>query len=527
MKSTAAAPEIKKSDFIFFSVLILFLALDLRLLLLSIKPFHNDEGVNAYFLLELLRHGKYVYDPENYHGPLIYFITAGLAKLLGLSDFSLRFSPVLFSIFQLFLLFLLKKPLKKIGLLTALVLMGFSPNIIYFARTFIHETYFTSLTLAAFTAFYFLLEKRNVRFLIPTALAVALMITTKETFVITLASWCVSAVLAWLITSKGRLKFDMCLASGNLSNLVTVIVYTGLSACFFLLIYLLLYSSFFTNPAGPSRALESLFRWEGRSRYDHVKEFFYYSRILLKYELPIFVLAALGAVYAFWRRTFFLVFVSTWTISIFLIYSFIPYKTPWLILNILLPAVLTAGAAVGHAINPLLMNRARKEMFALFLLIFILWPAALSIKVNFFRYDDDRLPMVYVQTDRSYKNLSPIWNILSVKYGDNTKTAILSPSYWPLPWTLRDHSAGYYARLVPNLEDHAFLIAEDTQRVETGKIYGETHHKLEMPFALHSGFDLYLWIRNDIWEDTFGDSTWRPVANSARHANPGSAMSTE
>jgi hypothetical protein len=114
-----------------------------------------------------------------------------------------------------------------------------------------------------------------------------------------------------------------------------------------------------------------------------------------------------------------------------------------------------------------------------------------------------------------------------MKYGESTKTAILSPSYWPLPWTLKDHSAGYYAKLVPNLEDHAFLIAEDTQRVETGKMYGETHHKLEMPFALHSGFDLYLWIRNDIWEDTFGDSTWRPMANSARHVNPGSAVNTE
>lgn len=182
-------------------------------------------------------------------------------------------------------------------------------------------------------------------------------------------------------------------------------------------------------------------------------------------------------------------------------------------LNILLPAILTAGAAVGDAAGIWITTKTGQRIFAVVLWILIAGGGIRSAEVNFLRYDDDALPMVYVQTHRSYRNFFPIWNVFRAKYGDETKTAIFSPSYWPLPWDLRDHkTVGYYAKLTPGLEDHPFLITEDTQHVETKKIYGVTHHKLEMPFALRPGFNLYLWIRKDMWEDTFGDENWRPIS---------------
>ena len=48
----------------------------LRLYNLSLVPLHHDEGVNGNFLVTLVREGKYIYNPENYHGPTLYFFSA-------------------------------------------------------------------------------------------------------------------------------------------------------------------------------------------------------------------------------------------------------------------------------------------------------------------------------------------------------------------------------------------------------------------------------------------------------------------
>ena len=64
----------------------------LRLYNLSLVPFHHDEGVNGNFLVPLVREGvsKYQYNPENYHGPTLYFFSAiipWLARFFGGKSF--------------------------------------------------------------------------------------------------------------------------------------------------------------------------------------------------------------------------------------------------------------------------------------------------------------------------------------------------------------------------------------------------------------------------------------------------------
>ncbi len=46
----------------------------LRFYNLELKPMHHDEGVNGFFLTTLVREGVYKYDPQNYHGPTLYYI---------------------------------------------------------------------------------------------------------------------------------------------------------------------------------------------------------------------------------------------------------------------------------------------------------------------------------------------------------------------------------------------------------------------------------------------------------------------
>jgi predicted membrane-bound mannosyltransferase len=47
-----------------------------------------------------------------------------------------------------------------------------------------------------------------------------------------------------------------------------------------------------------------------------------------------------GGVLIIWRGTRFWLFVGAWALGLFLAYSLIGYKTPWLIVNMLIPMTL-------------------------------------------------------------------------------------------------------------------------------------------------------------------------------------------
>src|SRR4051812_7401466 len=74
---------------------ILGLALALRLWNLPLRPPHSDEGVNGWFSQRVLSEGFYHYDPENYHGPLHYYLLALAQLLLGRNLWALRLPTVL------------------------------------------------------------------------------------------------------------------------------------------------------------------------------------------------------------------------------------------------------------------------------------------------------------------------------------------------------------------------------------------------------------------------------------------------
>ena len=57
------------------AVSIFCLAAFLRFYDLNLVPLHHDEGVNGNFLLSLVREGRWNYDPANYHGPSLYYLS--------------------------------------------------------------------------------------------------------------------------------------------------------------------------------------------------------------------------------------------------------------------------------------------------------------------------------------------------------------------------------------------------------------------------------------------------------------------
>ena len=54
-------------------------ALVLWSLSLDQRPMHNDEAVNGIKFGQLWEHGGYKYDPNEHHGPSLYYATLALA----------------------------------------------------------------------------------------------------------------------------------------------------------------------------------------------------------------------------------------------------------------------------------------------------------------------------------------------------------------------------------------------------------------------------------------------------------------
>ena len=58
-------------------------ALALRVPRLAARPLHNDEAVNAVKVSELWQHGRYAYDPDEYHGPALHYFSLPFLWLSG------------------------------------------------------------------------------------------------------------------------------------------------------------------------------------------------------------------------------------------------------------------------------------------------------------------------------------------------------------------------------------------------------------------------------------------------------------
>ena len=115
------------------------LAAFLRFLLLGMKPPHFDEGINGWFVDQMVKNGFYRYDPTNYHGPLHFYVLFLSQTLLGRNIWALRLPVVLISIFCVWLTLKFEPFVgRNVSRLAALA-MAISPGFVFYGRYSIHE----------------------------------------------------------------------------------------------------------------------------------------------------------------------------------------------------------------------------------------------------------------------------------------------------------------------------------------------------------------------------------------------------
>lgn len=344
------------------SAAILIVGAFLRLYDLSLVPLHHDEGVNGNFLVTLVRNGSYQYDPNNYHGPTLYYFSAIIPWIFkffggksagdayGLTTFNIRFVPAAFGVATIWLTLALRKRLGTIGALSAAGLIAISPGAVYLSRYFIHESLFVFFTLAIVVAALKYYDSGRSVYLILAAISAGLMTATKETWIINGPVLLIALVTTSIYfrlrgSSISRAKISLERFGGPVGLLTVALV----AFAIFIIVNVFFYSSFFTNyPKGVHDGLQTLSFWRKRT-HEHPHPFLQYFEWLRLMESPLLLLGVVGAAISVWRGTNRLaVFAAQWAFGLLVAYSLVVYKTPWISLNFIVPLAIVSGYTLNQ-----------------------------------------------------------------------------------------------------------------------------------------------------------------------------------
>src|SRR5882762_760400 len=187
-----------ESDWMFWTILLL--AAGLRFLLLGIKPPHFDEGINGWFVDQMLKNGFYRYDPTNYHGPLHFYILFLFQTLFGRNLYALRLPVVLASIGSVWLALKYDRVIPRPVARVAALAMAVSPGFIFYGRYSIHEAWLVLFSMMFIFGLLGLWRDGTLNYLWFTGMGITGMVLTKETYIIHLVCALIALPLAYIST---------------------------------------------------------------------------------------------------------------------------------------------------------------------------------------------------------------------------------------------------------------------------------------------------------------------------------------
>ena len=509
-------------------------ALALRAGHLAKRPMHGDEAVNAVKFGQLLEEGFYRYDPQEFHGPTLNYLTlvpawlTGSQELSQIGEFSLRIVPVFFGILLVLMPLLLARGLGKPVAIFAAAFTAVSPAMVFYSRYYIHEMLLVCFTFGAIVCGYRYTQNKHVAWAILTGLFLGLMYATKETCTIAFASMLLALLLTARIRRREKATFKIEFRHIAAATVVAVIV------------SLLLYSSFFTNSAGILDSVRAYGTYLNRATQSplHIHPWYYYLKMLIysRYgagpvwsEGLIIVLAATGFVVAVTGKslqkgdTYLLRFIAFYTLTMTVIYSAIGYKTPWCMLTLLHGMILLA--AVGAlALIQLCSNLAGRTILSLILIAGLTHLAAQAYRSSYTFSSDSVNPYVYAHPTTDVLQIAErVEQIAQVHPdGHNMHIEVICPNddYWPLPWYLRHFAnIGWYSKVDDSAPIAPLIIASPAVEAALSRKMYEIRppgaRNLYVPLfdtdlELRPGVEITGFVTKDLWDKfrvTNDDST--------------------
>jgi len=457
------------------------LALAMRIPQLDTRPMHTDESVHAIKFQGLWEHGTYKYDPNEYHGPSLYYATLPVAWLSRVPSFAqsrenlFRFVPAIFGAALILLLGFVVDGQGRAAVFWSALFIAVSPAMVFYSRYYIHEMPFVFFTFLLMGAAWRYSRNPRLGWMILAGVALGLMQATKETFVFNIAAMAPAAGLVWgLEHCRATSGSESHLAGERPLSVPGFVFKPGhwiLGALAAAMVSVTLFSSFFTNASGPLDSVRTYLPWlnraGGQSAHNH--PWYYYlellgwthrSKNLVWSEGLILGLAVVGMIAGFLRRGLearqvpWVRFVALYTLLLTAAYSVIAYKTPWCLLGFLHGFILLAG--VGAAV----LVRSFRPVTAKVIVVLMLAGAIVQLggqacRAAFVYSSDPRNPYVYAHTLPDLVEMTD--KIKTISQADPRgaglpiKIIAAGGDYWPLPWYLRElTNTGYYADMPEN-----------------------------------------------------------------------------
>ncbi len=492
-------------------VMIFVAALGVRLFRLDARPMHTDEAVHGMFLVNLIEDGVYRYNPTEYHGATLYYLTLPLTWIAGqrsgaaLTEFTLRLLPVICSVAVILLLVLWRPILGGEAVCWAALFTAVSPINLYYSRYYIHESLLVFFFFALLTCLMRYKLSARMGWVLAAGACAGLAHATKVTAILMFAAlgaaWLLASVYSQWRTGRAlRIVWDeipwkLLAAGGGAAIAVSIVFHT----------------SFFSNIQGALESVQTYFYFADRAMgQGHEKPWFTHLHWIAWSRAGGFVwteafllgMACLGlglSLRISSRRGTVPLLLAAYALILIAIYSIIPYKTPWLMLGPM--QIIAVLAGVGAALLTALPQSIwLKGLLVLAVLAGTTQLAAQAYRAAFRFAADARVPYCYAHTSPDAVKLAARVQqaLLLVPEQEMQWVQVAAQEYWPLPWYFRDLKRVGYWQTLPETQQAPVIVLDMPQSAMAEESLRQTHTATLA--GLRPGVILALWIRNDIWD---------------------------
>jgi uncharacterized protein (TIGR03663 family) len=461
---------------------------------------HSDEAVQSYQLWELMDTGRYKYDPIDKHGPLLYYSSLVLNKVAGidaseLSQTNVRLASITASAGLLYLILFGRRKRDSVALIAA-ALFALSPLPVIYGAYFVQEALFTLL---GFLALYTFREYwKN-----PTCMRAgrfgfwaAALFATKETAIIHLFA----IFIATLAIQEKPFTFS---DWKDRASLKPVAVSIGI----FFAVWIFFFTAALSDFSQLTDSFKAFINYADRSQgQGHEKSMGYYFSLFWPQtnegvrwgEAPFLVIAFIGfGLLALNRdeRSLHYRLSVFYGFTCFLVYTLIPYKTPWLMLSSYVSFAYAAAFALHRFTSS--RNALWIRLVACGILGFVFWQQYQSTKLANYYSADARNPYLYQHTSPQFSKLiQRIEDLEALTPSTNLSIAVGGDdSAWPLPWYLRENATvGYWTD--PSKAPALDLVIGPVGSLPSS--LAKTH--IVEYHGLRTNVILEFWIRNELWD---------------------------
>jgi len=548
----------------------IFLGVVARFYLISDRPFHHDESLNAIYGRYFYNHPSsqfYKYDPM-LHGPFIYNLYPFFYQILDETKLTARLVMALMGSFLIFIPFMFRKYLSKSVLLLSTLFIATSPTLVYWSRFVRHDPP-VLVCLALLIIGWFSKSSWKKSFL--WTWGIILPFTMKENAYVHVAIFLGYLVYEYLLTLILKLDIEpLAVKSISFCKRHALKVFLGVLTAS--LIYIVLYSAWFKYPEGIVDGLyrKSLAYWLSQHHKDRIAGPFIYQFLMLSwYEQVFMVLIFFQTAHFYLKRSFQVrgTFFALILLSVIIKYlspvdlpntgfvsgvlkikisiDFYPFilllghslimttcflvekKRNLALTGYLFTSFFFTYSLVGEkvpwlSVYPLFMGVLFLTVYSMneinsrfeiksglkfVVIVLTLFQVRMMVMTNYSRAGADTEFISQVHTTKQYEQVAlKIRNEIKSPLGKKPHVMAMEHNTWPLTWYLYGLEHYHYIKGNKNLFDFDYVLTSTTDH-ETGSELKRTHTRIDVP--------LRHW-----WVPDYKNMNFWNFMNYALHHNP-------